>query len=232
MAMTDTRPTPNLARVAGALYLVIIVAGVWSEGFARASLVVPGDASATAANIRAATGLFQASFAADILMTVSDAALAILLFLVFRPVSETLAFLAAAFRLIQTAILGANLMNQHEALLILDAPTSAFAPGQQDALALLSLQAQSHGYDLGLVFFGINCLVTGVLIYRSGFLPRAIGLAIAASGPVYLTGSVLTFLAPAASGAFAPAYALPLLAESAFCLWLLLRARNLGPRAA
>ena len=98
---------------------------------------------------------------------------------------------------------------------------SALAPGQADAIAALFLNMHGHGYDLGLVFFGLNSLMTGVLIWRSGFIPKALGAGIAAAGTVYLIGSTLRFFAPELSPAFAPAYGLTVLAETAFCLWLL-----------
>jgi hypothetical protein len=88
---------------------------------------------------------------------------------------------------------------------------------------LLFLEAQSHGYDLGLIPFGINCLLTGYLVYKAEFLPRTIGLMLVAAGVVYLVGSYLRFLAPALAGPFQMAYALPLVAETAFCLWLLIK---------
>lgn len=204
---------------AGALYAAIIVAGLWSELGVRAAIVAPGDPAATAANILARTALFRAGFAADTVMIAADVALAVLLYRLFRPVAETLALLAAAFRLIQAAILGANLMDHDAALLALAA--QGIEPAQREGLALLALETQSHGYDLGLVFFGLNCLLTGALIFRSGFLPRLLGLAVAGSGMVYLAGSAITFLAPSRAEAFAPAYLLPLVAETAFCVWLL-----------
>lgn len=226
------RPLPpeTTARLAGALYLVVIVAGVWGEGFARGALVVAGDAAATAANVREAPGLLRASMATDAVMAVADVALAVLLYLLLRPAGPAVALAAMVFRLLQAAVLGANLLHLPSALWLLDTggPAGALAPGQAEVLALRHLEMHAHGYDLGLVFFGVSSLLTGWLLWRSGLFPRALGVALAAAGVVYLAGSGLRILAPAGSAAFAPAYALPLLAESAFCLWLL--SGRLGPR--
>ena len=234
--MTHTRALSDpkaAARLAGALYLVIIVLGIWSEVAVRGALVIPGDPAATAANILAAKGLVRLSFAADSVMALADAALAVLLYLIFRPVSLPLALMAMVFRLVQTAIIAMNLLNQQAALLILDAGglATGLAGGEANALAALSLALQRHGYDLGLIFFGVNSLLTGYLVIRSGFLPGLIGAMVMAAGAVYLTGSYLLFLAPALAGAFAPAYIVPLVAESAFCLWLLARGVD-GPAVA
>jgi len=206
------------ARLAGAFYLAIIVLGLWSEMFVRASLITPGDAAATAAAILDHEGLFRLSFAADTLMVMSDTALAVLLFLLFRPVSAPVALTAMVFRLLQASTLGFNLLNQQAALLTVQGGGDNAAER-----ALRSLDLQAYGYDLGLIFFGVNCLLTGWLLIRSGWLPRIFGYGIVAAGAVYLIGSYLRFIAPAFSESFAVAYAVPLVAELGFCLWLLFR---------
>jgi hypothetical protein len=224
-AMTPSTPSARLARIAGALYLAIIVCGVWSDGFVRSRLVVSGDAQQTAGNILGSQGLFRMSFVADSIMILCDVALAVFLFELLRGVGRMVALLATAFRLTQAAVLGLNLLNQHLALALLTAPANgaALEPTSRDALALLFAEAQAYGYDLGLLFFGICCLLTGYLVFRSGFLPRWIGVLVAASGPVYLAGSYLRFLWPAGAEGFQTAYVLPLIAETAFCLWLLVK---------
>lgn len=204
------------ARMAGALYLVIIIAGVGSEVLLRAPLSVAGDPEATAQGILAALPQFRLSIAADAIMAMADVALAGLLFVLFRPVSATLSLMAMTFRLVQAAILGMNLLHLQEVTMILGA-------GLPADMAVLSLEAHAQGYDIGLIFFGINSVLTGYLIVRSGFLPRTIGFLLGGAGLVYLTGSALRILAPAAVPAFEMAYVLPLVAESAMALWLITR---------
>lgn len=213
----------RIAGTAGLLYLTIILCGVWSEAAVRASLVVPGDAAATAENIRASVSLFRMAFAADIIMLFCDVALAVLLYRQFLPVDRTLALMAMAFRLVQSAVLGMNLLNHAAALLVAQQSGTAalFPPIEGEFLALFFLELHGYGYDVGLLFFGVNSLLTGWLVVRSGLFSTLLGGSVAAAGLVYLTGSSLRFLAPHLSEAFAPAYLLPLLAESAFCLRLL-----------
>lgn len=215
------------AGIAGLLYLVIIVAGVWSEAVVRAPLLVAGDPAATAAAVHAALGGLRASIAADVAMLLADVALAVLLFQLLRAHGPVLAMLAMAFRLMQAAVLGANLLNLQAAVLLAEDGVSSAMLGDAAAAALtLRLQAHAHGYDLGLVFFGVNAVITGVLLLRAGWGPqvrglRMLGLGVLAAGVVYLTGSSLRLLAPDLSATFSPAYAVPLVAESAFCIWLL-----------
>ncbi len=87
------------------------------------------------------------------------------------------------------------------------------------------------GYDLGLIFFGVNCAVMAAMLRRAGLAGRLLPLALAGSGLVYLTGSLTALFAPALNAAMQPAYALPLLAETAFCLWLILRSLRPAPAA-
>ena len=221
---TPLSPQPY-ARTAGALYLVIIVFGLWSEVFVRGSLIVAGDAPATAANILASQGLFRASFAADSVMALADVALAMLLFVLLRPVNTTLALTAAALRLIQTAVIAASLLHQYAALLLLNGAghAAAFEPGQLTALIVLTLDMHGHGYDLGLIFFGASCLVLGFLVARSGYLPRALGWLVMAAGVVYLVGSYALFLFPDQAEMVAPLYVVPVISEVSLCLWLLIK---------
>lgn len=216
------------ARMAGALYAIIIILGIWSEAFVRSSLFVPGDPLGTAANIIGAEGLFRLSMAADAIMVIADVALAATLFLLLRPVSAPLAMTAMLFRLIQAAIIGMNLLNQNAALAIINsgATLAGFDGAQVNALASLSLELHGDGYDIGLIFFGVNSLITGALLYMSGYFPRTLGVMMIAAGLVYLTGSFLVLLAPELSGPFSVAYGVPLLAETVFCLWLLVKGVN------
>jgi hypothetical protein len=219
------------ARLVGWLYLVIIACGLFSELFVRSSLVVPGDSAATAGNIMASEGLFRIGFAADSIMLLSDVALAVLLYVLLKPVSPTLSLMAAAFRLTQAAVLGVNLLNQYTALLVLNGSEYgvAFEADQLNALAMLFLDVQSHGYDLGLLFFGLSTLILGYLVVRSAFLPRLLGFGLAAAGVVYLGGSYVRFLAPDYVSLVSPAYIIPILAEVSFCVWLLWKGAKVQP---
>lgn len=207
-----TLPIPHQhARFAGLCYLTIILCGVGSEVALRGPLIDLGSAEETMQAISAETLRFRLSIMADVVMALADAALAVLLYLILRPVSSGLAMGALVFRLLQSGIIAAGLLYLLAALIVDNADLS---------LSFITLHA--YGYDLGLIFFAVNCFLTAGLIISSGFIPRVLGLGIGLSGLVYLTGSVLRLLAPDLHGLVAPAYVLPLIAETAFCLWLLI----------
>lgn len=213
------------ARCAGVLYLIIIVLGLFSEVFVRANLIVPGDAATTAANVARAAWLFRLGFLADAIVFLSDAVLAVVLYALLKPVGATLALIAAALRLVQTAILGMNLLNHYAALLLLngDGSLAAFDQSQIDGLVMFVLTLHKHGYDLGLLFFAMHCLVLGFLIARSDYIPGVLGILLIAAALVYLVGSVTLFAAPAYVAFVAPAYVVPLIAETSVCAWLLVK---------
>ena len=220
----------NTARLAGLLYLVIIVCGIFSEVGIRSRLIVPGDAAATAVNIATSAGLFRIGFAADALMLLSDVAIAVLFYLLFRPVSKPLALTAAAFRLTQAAVLGFNLLNYYAALLLLNggAYGAAFGADQLHALSLLFLDLHRHGYDLGLLFFAVSNFILGYLVVKSDGFPAVFGYGLIAAAAVYLLGSGMLFIFPAGVDRIAPLYIVPLAAELSFCLWLLIKGGKQG----
>lgn len=220
------------ARVAGVLYLTIIVAGIFAEFFVRQSLVVPGDATATAHNIIASEGLFRFGLAGDLIMIMSDVALALVFYILLKPVSPLLALLAAFFRLAQATILGLNLLNLFFVLQLLSSANylSVFTPDQLQALVLLFLEGHSVGYSLGLVFFGFSLLILGYLVFKSGYFPKILGILLIVASAGYLIDSFAQVLLPTydtyevifALVVFLPAF----IGELAMCLWLLLKGVN------
>jgi hypothetical protein len=222
--------SPQLyARVGGVLYLIIIVLGLFGEMYVRSGLVVPGDPAATASKITAAPGLFRVGFLADSIMFLSDVALAVLLYVLLKPVSKVVALAALCFRLAQTAVLALNLLHYHAAMLLLTGSgySSAFTSEQLNALMSFFLDLHGHGYDLGLLLFGLHCLLLGYLVFKSRYLPRILGVLLVAAAFTYLIGSYARFLFPDYVGAVAPIYVVAIISEVSLCLWLLIKGVNL-----
>lgn len=206
----------NHIRLAGLFYLIIIVCGVSSEVLFRGPLIDPSSAMTTMQAIKEQLMRFRLSIAADIVMVLSDAALAVLLYQIFRVTAPSVALTAMVFRTLQAAVIAAGLLNLQMATMLFDSPE----------LSLSFIKLHAFAYDVGLIFFGINCLLTAYLIRTSAIAPRWIAIGIGVSGFVYLVGSALRLLAPDLVPVFAPAYGVPLVAETAFCLWLVFHRAN------
>ena len=231
--LTANSTTQKQARIAGLLYLIIIICGLFAEGIVRGSLVVTGDAAATANNIVASGMLFRLGFLADLIMITSDVALALVLYLLFRPVDAGLALLAAFFRLAQAVTLAVNLLNHFAAGLVLNEADwlTAFDPDQLQSLAYFFLEMHNFGYYAGLVFFAIHCLLLGNLMCRSGWFPKILAAFLVVASISYAGGSLAVFLWPHYEPliSVSPLYVGPaIVAELSVCLWLLLKGTG-GP---
>ena len=219
----------NVARVAGVLYLIIIVAGIFAEFFVRQSLKVPGDATATANNIMASEGLFRVGIAGDLIMIMSDVALALAFYVLLRPVSNALSLLAAFFRLGQAAILGINLLNLFFVLQLLSGADylTAFSADQLHAMALFFFNGHGIGYSLAMVPFAFSLLVLGYLVFKSGYIPKILGVLLIVASAGYLIDSFAGFLLSNYAAyetifvlvVFLPAF----IGELSMCLWLLIK---------
>lgn len=217
------------ARIGGVLYLAIIVLGLFGEAFVRGTLVVSGDATATANAILASESLWRAGIAGDLMMQVLDLPVIIVLYFLLRPVSETLALLATFFNLIQTAVLVANKMTLMAPILLLgDAHgLDALSPDQLHALSYLAISAHGYGFGVGLIFFGFACLLRGYLVFKSGYFPKVLGVLLVLAGLSYLVNSFALLLAPSLASALFPAILLPaFIGELAFALWLTVKGVN------
>ena len=214
------------ARVAGGLYLVIFVCGLFSEIAVRSSILELGDPTATVQNLLDAPGLFRIGFLTDLTMVVADVATAVLIYVLLAPVNRTVSLAAAAFRLVQSAILGANLLNHLMAIQLLegDGLLGGFTTQQRDSLVLQSLETHRFGYFIALVFFAVHLALLAWLIHRSGYLPRWLGWLLGAAAAGYLIDSAWFFVVPGYDGAFSPLVLAPaLIAELSLLLWLLVR---------
>lgn len=215
-----------LARIGGVLYLIIIAGGIYGEAFIRNRVIVPGDAAATAANLRSLEPLWRFGIASEIFMLTCAVAMAWVFFVLLRPVSRDLAWLATFFHLIAIALEAANELRLLEPLLLLGAVgyLKAFEPEQLHAVVSLSLRSYAYGFNVGLIFFGWFCIIYGYLIFRSGYLPKALGVLLQVAGLSYLVNSFALILAPGIARALGYSLMAPVLVgEASLCLWLLVK---------
>ena len=192
-------PVRTYARTAGVLFLLTIVAGGFGELYVPSKLIVSADATATANNIHAFDSLFRLGFAVYLVEAVCDIALALIFYVLLRPVHKYLALLAAFFGLVSTALFGVAELFYFAASLILGgaAYLKTFSPDQLNSLALLSLKLYGRAGGIFMVFYGIASLLRGYLIFRSGYLPKFLGVLLALAGLGFVTNNFALVLAPA-----------------------------------
>jgi len=216
------------ARIAGGLWLVVLVAGT-AAWLLRAPLIVRRDAAATAANVLASEPSFRLGFAADLIGGTCYLGVTVILYGLLKPLNRSLSLLAAAFGVVGVAVGAAISLNSLAPLNQLGTgqPLAAFSTGQLQAQALLSLRLYEQGFSIGMVFFGFQCISIGWLIARSTFLPRILGWFLAIGGSSYVISSFASFLSPALGARLSP-WILPtaLVGEGSLCLWLLLKGVN------
>ncbi|MEO5559409.1 MAG: DUF4386 domain-containing protein [Dokdonella sp.] len=226
---SETSPQTT-ARFGGILYLVIIVAGALGELFIRGTLVVSGNAAATANHIIASESLWRFGIVGDLAMHVCDVFVMWALYILLRPVNRNLALLNLLLNLIQTAVLVANKSMLLVPLLLLDDASylKSFDPAQLQAWSYLAIRLHEHGFGIGLIFFGFVCLVEGYLIRKSRYLPWLIGLLMQIAGACYLINSVALLLVPMIAEKLFPAILMPcLIAELSLALWLTVKGVNM-----
>jgi hypothetical protein len=221
--------SPGLyARIGGALYLMLIGFGIVGQ-VVKEKVIVSNDAAATAANLISMETLWRFGIVCEFLALICVIALAMIYFVLLRPVSKELNLLATFLRLIGIAVESVAALNLATALFPLGnaAYLKAFTPEQLYALASLAIKSHNYGYTLALLFFGFTFLFHGYLIFKSGFLPKVLGLMIQLGGFCYLTNSLVFFLAPSISGSLFPWILLPcFVAELSLALWLLVKGIN------
>jgi hypothetical protein len=213
----------QLARTAGALYLINIVFGAFAIGLVPAMLIVP-DLAATAHNIQTHELLYRLSLAAHVVVTVTNVPMAVIFYDLFKVVNRRLALLDVFFTLVATSVEVASLPSQFTPLVLLGSShyTSALPPAQLHALAYLPGDLSGIDYSIYTVFYGFDILCVAYLVFRSTFLPRAIGVLLAIDTLAYLVDGFTDFLAPGVAAHLVPWIGLPtIIGEGSLCLWLL-----------
>lgn len=221
----DIRTRPQIyARLAGAIYLVVIVLGGWAEGMVMNKVVVPGDDAATIQSILTHSTLWTWGLTANLVIPLIAVVQLWIEYMLFRPAGRGLAML---FLLLNLASLSVESVSKLFQLLVLPLASGASDGGVSQALASFALMGHGVAFSIALIFFGAACLVSGALIWRSGYLPPFIGVLMQLAGLSYLIASFAELLAPSFARIINPGILLPvLIGETSFCLWLLIRGVN------
>lgn len=218
-------PTKRAARIAGFIYLSMVFVAPFCLLYIPGKLIVRGNAAATADNILAHETMFRLSIFGDLIAQVIFICLAIALYRLLQSVNKTWALLLVGFVLVAAAVSFLNVLNNIAALILFRGGEflTVFDKPQRDALAMLFLRLYNHGQLICELFWGLWLFPFGLLVYRSGFIPRFLG--------VWLILNCFGYLALSFIGLFfheyyerAFVYFQPLLfGELAIMLWLLIK---------
>jgi hypothetical protein len=186
------------ALVAGLGLLVMAILAAFANFYVLPNLVVPGDAKGTADNIMASGGLFRIGICSFLVAAVLDVVVAWALYVLLKPVNRSLSLLAAWFRVVYAAIFAMAISNLISALLLLNgsAYLNAIETDQLQAQAMFFLSAFDYGWEIGYAFFGLHLVILSYLVFRSGYMPRWLGLLLTLAGLGYLVDTFGKLLLP------------------------------------
>jgi hypothetical protein len=217
--------TKKTARLAGVLYLVNGVTGFFGIIYVPSRLIVSGNAAATANNILASERLFRVGIVSELICAAEFVFLLWVLYRLLGGVNKTHASLMVILGLVFVPIMCVNVLNEIAALTLLRGADflSVFDKRQLEAMAMLFLDLHRYGYVVGWIF-GLWLFPFGVLVFKSGFLPRILGVLLIAACFGYLADSLTPLLLPSYANIVGRFASIPLtLGEPAIILWLLIR---------
>ena len=218
-----------LARLAGMFTLIGIATGAFDIGYVRNTLFVTGDPAATVHNILAHQTLFRMGFGAHILLLLCNVPNEIIFFILMRRVNVVVAAVAMGCGLVGTAIESLDMLNAYVPLqlAIENGAVSTFTAAQVQSIAYLALQLQNVGLVISFVFYGVDEMLTGSLIFRSKFLPRVLGALLALAGFCYFTDGFVSFLSPSLIAKIYPYIIYPCApGETLIALWMVVMGLN------
>ncbi len=216
--------TKNPGRFAGLLYMLASIPGVFALIYVPSKLIVHGNATATAHNIAASETLFRLGIAANLIGQALFIFVTLALYDLLKGVNQRHALLMLTLILVAIPIAFLNELNAIAALVLVRGADflSLFDKPQRDALAMLFLNLHGHGFDVAGIFWGLWLFPLGLLVYRSGFLPRILGVVLMVNCFAYPVNSFTSLVLPQYE-AIVSRWMSPLqLGELVFMLWLLI----------
>jgi hypothetical protein len=216
------------ARVAGFALIAITVLAIFANFFVLESLVVAGDAAETASRIAESPATFRAGVVAWVLIGILDLVAALMLYVVFRPVNRSISLLAGWFRLVYTAVFIAGMSHFLAALRLLgDAEhVGAFDAAQQQSQVMQSLDAFQDTWTIALVVIGVHLGLLGYLAYRSGFVPKWLGILLFAASASYILDNLAKIAFADYGGPVTLAVSAALaMGELVLAVWLVVRSK-------
>jgi hypothetical protein len=223
--MTYTR---NPGRFAGLLYVLTSIPGFFALIYVPTKLIVDGNATATANNIAASETLFRLGIACNLTCQAGFIFVALALYDLLKGVNQRHASVMVILIVVSIPIAFLNELNAIVALVLVHGADflSIFERPQRDALAMLFLNLHSYGFDVAGIFWGLWLFPLGLLVYRSGFFPRILGVLLMLNGFTYPVNSLTSLLLPQYEH-IVSRWMTPLsFGELLFMFWLLIKGAN------
>jgi hypothetical protein len=221
-------PITNPGRFAGLLYVLASIAGFFAMGYVPGKLIVHENAAVTAANILASETFFRLGIAAELIGQAGFIFVALGLYHLLKGVSRRQALLMVILIVVSIPIAFLNELNSIAALILVHGANylSAFDQLQRESLAMLFLNLHHHGFVVAELFWGLWLFPLALLVYRSRFLPRLLGVWLALAGLAWVILSLTGIVSPQSQDKLF-VYAQPaFFGEIAFMLWLLIKGAN------
>ena len=225
--------TKNPGRFAGLLYILMSIPGFFAMVYVPSKLIVHGNAAATANNVSASETLFRLGIAGELVGYAGFIFVALALYDVLKGVNRRHASLMVILIVVAVPIAFLNELNSIAALVLVRGADflSIFEKPQRDALAMLFLNLHSYGFDVAGIFWGLWLFPLGLLVYRSGFPPRILGVLLVLNGFTYPVNSLTSLLLPHYEQ-IVSRWMMPFsFGELLFMFWLLIKGANPKPLA-
>jgi hypothetical protein len=216
--------TKNPGRFVGLLYVLVSIPGAFALVYVPSKLIVDGNATATASNIAASETLFRAGITCNLISQILFMWVALALYDLLKGVNQRHAALMLGLIVVSIPIALLNELNSIAALILVRGADflSIFEKPQRDALAVLFLNLHSHGFGVAEIFWGLWLFPLGLLVYRSGFFPRILGVLLMARCFAYVVESLTPLLLPRYEDVVSR-WMMPLrFGELLFMFWLLI----------
>ena len=225
MTTKETFNPNKTARVAGYLYLMLFPLGIFGIIYVPSSLIVLGDAATTASNIMANELLYRLSIVTALTLQIVNIFLALALYKLLNPVDKNNAVLMVILVLVAAPIAMLNELNHVAVLLVLSGSDflTTFSLDQVQASVPLFLNLHEHGVFIAQIFWGLWLFPMGYLIFKSNFLPKALGILMIIGGFGYLVDSFVYFIFPDFDVTFSE---FTFLGELLLPLWLMFKGVN------
>lgn len=226
--------TQQQARVGGLLYLLLALSAPFGLVYVPGRLIVSGNATATADNIRASEWLLRIGIASELIHQIIAVFLVLALYRLFKAVNEAHAKqMVILGALVSVPIVFVNVLNDIAALVLVSDATflSGFEKPQLDALAYLFLHLHGEGIAVASIFWGLWLFPFGMLVIRSGFIPRILGVLLIIAGVAYLASSFATLVLPRYAPMVSQVASPLMFGELPIIFWLLIWGAKTRPDA-